>query len=450
MNEKLRSFSEYVKGKKVGVLGVGVTNIPILKLLLKCGARPVARDRNPDVSKLVTDLGEIELKLGENYLDDMDEEILFKTPGIRYDIPALCKARENGCIVTSEMEVFFEICPARIIAVTGSDGKTTTTNIIERILARAGYRTILGGNIGKNVLGEIEHISKEDIVVLEMSSFQLQTMKKSPQIAVVTNISPNHLDWHTDMAEYIAAKENIVRYQKPGDLAVLNADNPLTSAFQNSAGGDVRMFSYTEEIPEGVYQKDGVIWYHGKEILKTEDIAIVGRHNVENYMAAIAAVYDLVSAEDIRYTAKNFSGVEHRIEFVREKDGVRYYNDSIATTPTRTIAGLTAFTRKVILIAGGYDKKIPFEPLTEPIAKHVKNLILLGQTAPLLKKAAEAAGADAPVIDVCDTFEEAVELAHRYAQFGDIVLLSPACASFGMFKDYKERGRKFKEIVNQF
>ena len=310
MNEKLRSFSEYVKGKKVGVLGVGVTNIPILKLLLKCGARPVARDRNPDVSKLVTDLGEIELKLGEHYLDDMDEEILFKTPGIRYDIPALCKARENGCIVTSEMEVFFEICPTRIIAVTGSDGKTTTTNIIERILARAGYRTILGGNIGKNVLGEIEHISKEDIVVLEMSSFQLQTMKKSPQIAVVTNISPNHLDWHTDMAEYIAAKENIVRYQKPGDLAVLNADNPLTSAFQNSAGGDVRMFSYTEEIPEGVYQKDGVIWYHGKEILKTEDIAIVGRHNVENYMAAIAAVYDLVSVEDIRYTAKNFSGVE--------------------------------------------------------------------------------------------------------------------------------------------
>lgn len=449
MNERLKSFCEYVKGKKVGVLGVGVTNIPILKLLLKCGAQPVARDRNEEVAKLVTDLGDIELKLGEHYLDDITEEILFKTPGIRYDIPALCEARKNGCLITSEMEVFFELCPAKIIAVTGSDGKTTTTNIIERMLSHAGYRVILGGNIGKNVLGEIENITKQDIVVLELSSFQLQTMKKSPDIAVVTNISPNHLDWHTDMQEYVAAKENIVRYQKPGNLAVLNADNPPVCAFRNSAGGEVRMFSY-EEISDGVYQKEGSIWYRGKEILKTGDIAIVGRHNVENYMAAIAAVYDLVSTEDITYTAKNFSGVEHRIEFVREKDGVRYYNDSIATTPTRTLAGLKAFTRKVILIAGGYDKKIPFEPLTEPLAKHVKNLILLGQTAPLLKQAAEAAGTEAPKIDVCDTFEAAVELAHQYAQFGDIVLLSPACASFGMFKDYKERGRKFKEIVNRF
>ncbi len=450
MNERLKAFCEYVKGKKVGVLGVGITNIPILKLLLKCGAHPVARDRNIEVSKLVSDLGEIELKLGEHYLDDITEDILFKTPGIRYDIPALCEARKNGCVVTSEMEVFFDLCPAKIIGVTGSDGKTTTSNIIERILKHAGYRVILGGNIGKNVLGEIENITEKDIVVLELSSFQLQTMKKSPQIAVVTNISPNHLDWHTDMEEYIASKENIVRYQKPGDLAVLNADNPPACAFCGSAGGRVRKFSYQQEISDGVYQKNGIVCYQGKEVLKAEDIAIVGRHNVENYMAAIAAVWELVTVEDIRETAKNFSGVEHRIEFVREKDGVRYYNDSIATTPTRTIAGLNSFTRKVILIAGGYDKKIPFEPMTEPIAKHVKNLILLGQTAPLLKEAAEAAGKDAPQIDVCDTFEAAVELAHQYAQFGDIVLLSPACASFGMFKDYKERGRKFKEIVNRF
>ena len=287
-------------------------------------------------------------------------------------------------------------------------------------------------------------------MVVELSSFQLQTMTKGPDIAVVTNVSPNHLDWHKDMAEYIAAKEMIVKAQTKDDLAVLNADNQITAEFRRDVPGKVRMFSYRQYLPDGVCQKDEAIYINGKFLMDTNDIVIVGKHNVENYMAAISAVYDMVKEEDIVYVAKNFGGVEHRIEFVREVEGTKYYNDSIATTPTRTIAGLKSFSQKVILIAGGYDKKVSFEPVAELIPQCVKNLILIGQTADIIEKEVRKISEAEPLIDHCKDFEEAVKLSKSYAKSGDVVLLSPACASFGMFKNYEQRGEIFKEIVRSF
>ena len=450
MNEKLEAFFKNIKGKKIGFLGVGVSNIPVMKLLSEHGAYVVARDKNEAVKEKITDIPHVTCKLGEEYLDQMDEELIFKTPGIRYDIDALKEARSRGVVVTSEMEVFFELCPAKIIAVTGSDGKTTTTTLITKILEKAGHHVILGGNIGRCVLGNIENIQKEDVIVLELSSFQLQTMTKGPDIAVVTNVSPNHLDWHKDMDEYVASKQQIVKTQTKDDLTILNADNQITSEFREDASGKVRMFSYQQYLPDGVCQKEGAIYINGKFLMNTKDIAIVGKHNVENYMAAISAVYDMVKEEDIVYIAKNFGGVEHRIEFVREVDGVKYYNDSIATTPTRTIAGLKSFSQKVILIAGGYDKKVSFEPVANLIPQCVKNLILIGQTADVIEKEVRKISAVEPLIVHCKDFEEAIGLSKSYAKPGDVVLLSPACASFGMFKNYEERGEMFKEIVRSF
>lgn len=450
MKQSLNHFRDDIKGKTVGFLGVGVSNIPVMKLLAKFGAKIIARDKNEAVKEKIADIPHVTYYLGENYLDDIKEDMLFKTPGIRYDMGALNEARKNGVIVTSEMEVLFSLCPAKIIAVTGSDGKTTTTTLIAKILEKSGYHVILGGNIGKCVLGDIENIKKDDVVVLELSSFQLHTMTMGPDIAVVTNVSPNHLDWHKDMQEYIDAKENIVLNQREDSLTVLNEDNEITAEFKKDVKGKLRTFSYNKEVENGVYQKDGTIYVDGKELMREDDIAIVGRHNVENYMAAIAATYDMVSPEDILYVAKNFGGVEHRIEFVREIDGVKYYNDSIATTPTRTMAGLKAFSQKVILIAGGYDKKVSFEPVARLIPSHVKELILIGQTANIIETEVRKISDKEPNITHCGTFKEAVDTAKSFAKKGDVVLLSPACASFGMFKNYEQRGEMFKEMVNHF
>ncbi|MBP3486382.1 MAG: UDP-N-acetylmuramoyl-L-alanine--D-glutamate ligase, partial [Oscillospiraceae bacterium] len=359
--------------------------------------------------------------------------------------------------ITSEMEVFFEVCPCPIIAVTGSDGKTTTTTIIAELLRKAGRTVHLGGNIGHPLLAEAGEMAPEDAAVLELSSFQLLTMKhKSPHIAVLTNLAPNHLDVHKDMAEYIAAKENIFTHQTAEDVAVFNLDNDITRQLSGKAVGKVRMFSRREEPEEGVFlrgdavisRKDGV----ERQIMTTADIRLPGVHNVENYMAAIAAVDGLVSDEDIREVARTFNGVEHRIELVRTLRGVRYYNDSIATSPSRAIAGLRSFDRKVILIAGGYDKHIPYDVIGPEIVEHVKLLVLCGATADKIRQAVvNAPGYEAgkPEIIELDDFRAAVETAAARAVEGDIVTLSPASAAFDRFKNFMERGKVYKAIVNE-
>ena len=455
----INEYLESLKGKKVAVFGIGVSNIPLIKLLLTHGIAVTACDKTTREG-LGSTAGELEnlgavLHLGPDYMEGLDADVIFRSPGIRPDVPAFEAAVSKGATVTSEMEVFFDVCPCKRIAVTGSDGKTTTTTIIAKLLERAGYTVHLGGNIGHPLLAETFEMKPEDIAVLELSSFQLMRMTSSPEIAVVTNVAPNHLDIHKGMEEYVASKKNVFLHQKPGNKVVLNHDNELTDSFAAEAPSAVTLFSRRSPMESGVVIEDGVICVKSggvsRKVLPVADILLPGVHNVENYMAAIGTVDGLVPDEEIRSFAKTFGGVEHRIELVRTLHGVRYYNDSIGTSPSRTIAGLRSFPQKVILIAGGYDKHIPYDVLGPDLVAHVKAMVLTGATAPKIRAAAEQAeGYDPkllPIYDVED-FAEAVKQAQRLARPGDVVILSPASAAFDKFKNFMVRGKYFKEIVN--
>lgn len=455
----LRDYIESLRHKTVAVIGIGVSNTPLLELLLAEGIRVTACDKRSreqmgEQAEHLEQLG-CELHLGADYLKDLDADVIFRTPGLRPDVPEIAACVDRGAVLTSEMEVFFEVCPCPIIAVTGSDGKTTTTTIIAELLKAAGRRVWVGGNIGHPLLCEADGMLATDYAVLELSSFQLMTMKHSPHIAVVTNLAPNHLDVHRDMAEYVAAKENIFRHQSGEDVAVFNADNDITAEQSRRAPGRARLFSRQDEVADGVFLRGEDIVCrsggHERVVMTTGDIKIPGVHNVENYMAAIAAVDGLVPDEVIHDFAREFGGVEHRIELVRTYRGVRYYNDSIASSPSRTIAGLRSFHEKVILIAGGYDKHIPFDVLGPEIVEHVKLLVLCGATADKIRAAVENAPGyqpGKPEIRDVTPFTAAVEAARDRAQPGDVVTLSPACAAFDQFKNFAERGKFFKSIVN--
>ncbi|MCM1296960.1 MAG: UDP-N-acetylmuramoyl-L-alanine--D-glutamate ligase [Muribaculaceae bacterium] len=457
MKETLSAYLASLRGKSVAVLGAGVSNTPLIGLLLDAGVRVTIRDGSGADAFAPERLEEwqskgAQLRLGADYLEAITEEVIFRTPGLMPHHPALAAAVARGAQLTSEMETFLHLCPAPVIAVTGSDGKTTTTTIISGLLKAAGYKVYVGGNIGIPLLDQVEKMTATDWVVLELSSFQLMTMSESPQRAVVTNLAPNHLDRHKDMAEYINAKKNIFLHQGPTDRVVLNWDNELTRVLASETPGQVTYFSRREALREGIWLQDGAIVRDGAPVLKTADIAIPGSHNVENFMAAIAAVKDLVPDEVIRDFAKSFQGVEHRIEWVRTVNGARYYNDSIASSPSRTIAGLRAFDQKVILIAGGYDKHIPFDVLGPEIIGHVKALYLTGDTVGKIRAAVEQApGYDPAVLSIRETADlaQAVELAYEAAEPGDVVLMSPACASFDRYKNFMERGNAFKALVGQ-
>ena len=449
-------FDEYftsLRGRRIAVLGLGVSNRPLVKLLLEYGCAVTGCDRTPrekmDAEVLALESQGVTLCLGENYLDDVQADIVFRTPGMHPANPALEALRSRGAKITSEMEVFFALCPCKIIAVTGSDGKTTTTTLISEMLKAQGYTVWLGGNIGTPLLPLQRQMKGSDFAVVELSSFQLMDMTRSPQVAVVTNLAPNHLDVHKDMDEYIQAKVNLFRFQKESDLLVLNADNAITDGF--TGNGITQKFS-RQGKPCACRVENGIIYRNGEAVLDTKDILIPGVHNIENYMAAILAVQGLVSDETVRRVARNFGGVEHRIELVRVKDGVRYYNDSIASSPTRTIAGLRSFTEKVMLIAGGYDKHIPYDVLGPEICSHAKALYLNGATAGLIRQAVENAenyDPEALKIYDCGDFETAVRTAARDAKDGDVVLMSPASAAFDQFKNFMVRGAFFKKLVKE-
>ena len=457
----LQEYLDTLKGKTVAVIGIGVSNTPLLRMLLRAGIDVTACDkrRREDLGELAEELESLgaRLQLGENYLKGLRQDVIFRTPGLRPDVPELLEAMAQGSTLSSEMEVFFEVCPCPIIAVTGSDGKTTTTTIIAELLKAAGYTVHVGGNIGHPLLCEAGEMKASDYAVLELSSFQLMTMQRSPHIAVVTNLAPNHLDMHKGMEEYVASKENIFRHQTKGDIAVFNGDNEITREQGGRAVGSALYFSRQVEVEQGVFLRgdDMIVRRNGTErrIMTTEDIRLPGVHNVENYMAAIAAVDGLVSDEVIRRFAREFNGVEHRIELVRTYRGVRFYNDSIASSPSRTIAGLRSFQEKVILIAGGYDKHIPFDVLGPEIVAHVKLLVLCGATADKIKEAVEHAPGYAPgkpEIAMVSPFRAAVEFARDRAVSGDVVTLSPACAAFDQFQNFMVRGKTFKAIVNSW
>lgn len=458
---KIEDYLKSLENKNITVIGIGISNVPLLKFLAKSKAKITAADKRTK-EELGTTFLELEklgisFVLGDGYLDNIPKntDIIFKTPGLRYDTPQLCEAVENGAYLTSDTELFFKLCPAEIIAVTGSDGKTTTTTLIYEMMKKEGYDAFVGGNIGLPLFENIEKIKPESKVVLELSSFQLHTLKQSPSTSVITNITPNHLNWHKDYNEYIDAKKNIFLHRPKGARVVLNNDNKITESFKEN-NADFFMFGRTNPPKEGFCVEDGFIVKKSadkpsEKLLDTAKIKIPGVHNIENYMAAVAALYGRVSLETIEYVAENFGGVEHRIEFVRETGGVKYYNDSIASTPARCEAGLKSFDKKVVLIAGGYDKKIPFDDFGGVVCTYVKKLILVGHTSEKIRSAVlNAKNYNGLEIFMFKDFEEAVKYSKEISEKGDIVLFSPACASFDLFKNFEERGKKFKLIVNNF
>ena len=451
--DAFKAYFTSLKDRKIAVLGLGVSNRPLVRLLLEFGCRVTGCDRTPR-EKLDAEVLELEklgatLSVGDGYLDGVEAEVLFRTPGMHPGNPAIQALRDRGAKVTSEMEVFFEVCPCTLIAVTGSDGKTTTTTLVSEMLKASGKTVWLGGNIGTPLLPLCRQMKKEDFAVVELSSFQLMDMERSPQRALITNLAPNHLDIHKDMQEYVDAKKNIFRFQGTDGMLVLNADNAITARFRGN--GETRFFSRRERT-NCVWEENGVIYRRGEKLLESREILIPGTHNIENYMAAIALVEGLATDDAIRQVARNFGGVEHRIELVREKDGVRFYNDSIASSPSRTIAGLRSFPEKVILIAGGYDKHIPYDVLGPEICRHVKKLFLGGATGPKIRAAVEAAPEykpGFPEITDCGDFTEAVYAAAAGAKAGDVVLMSPASAAFDQFKNFMIRGEYFKKLVKE-
>ena len=452
MADRFTQYFHSLKDKKIAVLGLGVSNRPLVRLLLDFGCNVTGCDKTPR-EKLDGEVLELEkagctLHVGEDYLDGVEADVVFRTPGMHPANPAIQALVSRGAQVTSEMEVFFEVCPCTILAVTGSDGKTTTTTLVSEMLKAEGKTVWLGGNIGTPLLPLVRQMKPSDFAVVELSSFQLMDMKRSPARAVITNLAPNHLDIHKDMAEYVQAKTNIFRYQDENGILILNADNPITAAFRGN--GKTLFFSRQKEAD--VCLVDGVICRHGEKVLKTSEILIPGVHNVENYMAAIAMVDGLVSDETIRQVARTFGGVEHRIELVRVKDGVRFYNDSIASSPSRTIAGLRSFPEKVILIAGGYDKHIPYDVLGPEICAHVKKLFLGGATGEKIRQAVISCPEyDPKALEItdCGSFEPAVRAAAAAAKAGDVVLMSPASAAFDQFKNFMVRGDFYKKLVKE-
>jgi len=456
MKRDFNDFKIYIKGKKVGVVGIGVSNIPLIRFLVQLGAEVSAFDQRTieNLSKEVLEFGaEIKLYLGKDYLMNLHNlDMVFKTPGMRFDNPYLQSVKEEGAIITSEMDEFLKYCPGRTIGVTGSDGKTTTTTIIGEILKKSGYKVYVGGNIGAPLFSKIEEIREQDMVVLELSSFQLMTMTVSPEIALITNLTPNHLDIHKDMEEYIDAKKNIFRYQDENDLLILNEDNEITKGFAAEAKGKVEFFSSKKEN-EDAYYNDGSLYLRYERVVDLKEMRVKGIHNAENFLGAFLAVEDYVTKDVMRHLALEFPGVKHRCQFIREFDGISYYNDSIASSPTRTIASIKSLEKKVNVILGGYDKNLDFTPLAEEGYAYLKNIVLVGDTKYKIKEVfnnlSETKGIHIPMF-IAETFEDAVLLLKTISKDGDIAILSPACASFDMFKNFEARGDRFIELVNGF
>ncbi len=447
-------YLQEIADKRVAVIGAGVSNLPLVRLLREADIDVTVHDKKDaaalgEIYDTLTALGASAV-LGESYLDALDEDVIFRTPGVHPRF--LASARARGAQITSEMELFFAVCPCRIIGITGSDGKTTTTTLVCEMLRHAGHTCHLGGNIGAPLLPQVRAMQPGDLAIVELSSFQLMDMQHSPCVAAITNLSPNHLDYHADFDEYVQAKINIFAQQDEGDRLILNYDDEASRALSLNQSSEVAYCSKRTAVQDGVFLREGIVYAasHGmaRALLRADEIRLPGEHNVSNVMMAAAICEGLCRDTDIRAVARAFAGVPHRLELVREKDGVRYYNDSIASSPTRTIAGLRSFPHKVILIAGGYDKHIPYDVLGLPICAHVKTLILTGATAPKIRDCvAQSEAAEKPTIfdaaDLADAVRQVAALAHA----GDVVLMSPASASFDCFKNFAERGETFKALV---
>ena len=462
VNEKLNEFNEYIKFRKVAVIGLGVSNLQLLEYLHdKKSTVTIFDDRNIDelpkeIVEKITNYG-FNFSFGKNSLEKLQNfDLIFRSPSCLPTKPELQAEIKRGAIVTTEIELLMKMCPSKIIGVTGSDGKTTTTSLIYAILKDAGYNTYLGGNIGTPLFTKLEEMQPEDIVVLELSSFQLMGMEVSPNIAVITNITPNHLNIHKDFEEYIDAKKNIFKFQNENDILILNYDNEITKNCSKEANGKVIFFSGKEKLDNGYIIDEGIIKICvdkiRKHILNVNEVILRGEHNYENIATALAATSTLVDLDVAIQTVKNFKPVAHRLEFVRELDGVKWYNDSASSSPTRTLAGINSYKEEIVLIAGGYDKNLDYKPLAKPILDKVSTLILMGQTSgkifDCVKEEMEKENKKIPIY-VVDDLDNAIKTAKKYAKPNQVVLFSPASASFDMFKNAVQRGELFKEKVNK-
>lgn len=461
-NDKLEEFNEYIKFRKVAIIGIGVSNLPLLDYMYNKKAKVTVFDEKNEetIAKPIMDkianYG-FEFSFGKNSLEKLNGfDIIFRSPSCLPTRVELKREEARGAIITTEIEMLMKMCPCKTIGVTGSDGKTTTTSLIHSILQKSGYRTFLGGNIGTPLFTKLPEMTTEDIVVLELSSFQLMGMEISPDIAVITNITPNHLNIHKDYEEYIEAKKNIFKYQKEDGILILNYDNEITRNCEKEANGQVVFFSSKEKLEDGFMVDNKVIKESidriRKHILNGEDAILRGNHNLENMATAIAATKTLVAMEDAVKAVKEFKPVEHRIEFIKEIEQVKWYNDSASSSPTRTLSGLNAFDEEIVLIAGGYDKNLDYTPIAKPIVEKVKALLLIGQTSgkifDVVKEELENQKKNLDIY-MCEDLEQTVNLAKKLAKPGNIVLFSPASASFDMFKDFADRGNQFKNLVNR-
>ncbi len=461
-NEKLNEFNDYIRYRKVAIIGIGVSNLPLLDYLYQKKANVTVFDEREyneiprESIEKITNYGFV-MHFGKDCMQHLKNfNVIFRSPSCLPTRLELVEEANRGALVTTEVELLMKMCPAKIIGITGSDGKTTTTSLINSILQKAGYKTFLGGNIGTPLFTKIEEISPQDFVVLELSSFQLMGMEISPQIAVITNITPNHLNIHKDYQEYIEAKKNIFKYQDENGILVLNYDNEITKNCAKEANGKVIFFSSQTKLDDGYIIDEGVIKACDdkirKHILNTDDVILKGSHNYQNIATALAATANLVDVETAIKAIKEFKPVEHRIEFVEEIDDVKWYNDSASSSPSRTLSGLNAFKDNIVLIAGGYDKNLDYTSIAKPIADKVKTLILIGQTAnkiyEVVKKELEKENKNLDIY-MCETLEETIFIAKKNAKSGDVVLFSPASASFDMFKNFADRGNQFKNLVKK-
>ncbi|HEY8426600.1 MAG TPA: UDP-N-acetylmuramoyl-L-alanine--D-glutamate ligase [Limnochordales bacterium] len=454
------------QGVRVAVIGLGVENLPLVRYLVAHGANVVAADRkNAEElgprAEALEKLG-VRLVLGERYLDALEgAEVAFVTPGLPKHLPAVEAARRAGVVITGQTDLFMRLCPAPIVGITGSSGKTTTTSLIGRMLRGTRRPVFVGGNIGEPLIERLGEIGADAWVVLELSSFQLETTGVSPHVAVVTNVTPNHLDVHPSMEAYVAAKTRILAFQGPDDVAVLNADNPITVEMAGRTAGRVHWFGRRPRRPGAWVEGDRLVAAlkdagtggggEVQELCRRGDIRLRGEHNVENVLAAAtAALCCGTPVEAIREVVRTFEGVPHRLEEVARIDGVLYVNDSIATTPARAIAGLRSFEEPVVLIAGGYDKHLPFDEFAKVAVERCRHVVLLGQTAGAIERALERVREETGrgvSYERVASLEQAVAAARQAARPGDVVLLSPACASYDMFRNFEERGARFRQIV---
>ena len=460
-NTNLEEFERYARGKKVAIIGIGVSNLPLLEYFYDLNARVTIFDSKESNQISVEAMQKIE-KYGFEFIGGKDSlsrlkgfDIIFRSPSCMPDRPELVEAVENGAVLTSEIEMVLKLAPCKVIGVTGTEGKTTTTTLINEIVKKSGRKTYLGGNMGKPIFTKIRNVKPENIIILELSSFQLSDMDISPDISVVTNIYPDHLNVHKSYEEYREAKKNIFKHQSENGIVVLNYDNEFTREFAKEANGKVIFFSSKEKLDDGfIYDKaDGTIKYCEdgvrRHIIKKEDIKLRGIHNYENICAAIAATSSIVDVDTQIKAIEEFTGVEHRLEFVRELNNVKWYNDSIGTSPASTIAGLNSFDEDIILLAGGSDKGLDYEEVGKTIARKVRALILTGPTSEKIENATkQALNGKSIEIYYTSNMQESVNLAKDIAKAGDVVLLSPASASFDLYKNFEDRGHQFKDCVN--